>query len=71
MTFDSRDVLSHNNTTHTQIKLTTGDCVHVDGEGPVVVSPSVQLNNSFLIPNSPCKLFSISQLTKELNCIVS
>ena len=67
MTFDPGDLLYYNPTTHTK----TGDCVHVDGEGPIAISLSLQLKNGFLILNLSYKLLSISELTKELiNCIV-
>lgn len=67
MTFDSRDILSP---THTHIKLANGDCVRVDGEGPLALFSSLQLKISLFTPDLTYKLLSISQLTRELNCIV-
>ena len=56
--------------TRTYIQTAKGEYVNVDQSGPITISPSLKLNNCFLIPKLSHKLLSISQLTQELNCIV-
>ena len=67
MTFDPRDLLSHDPTNDTHINLAIGDRACVDCEGPVDISSSLKLKHGLLIPNLSYKLLSISQITKELN----
>lgn len=70
MTFDSRDILFIDPTTHTHIKIANGDSVRMDREGPITISSYLKLNNALVILNLPYKLLSISHLTKELNCTI-
>ena len=70
MIFDLRDLLSHDPTNHTLIKLANGDCLREDCEGPIDISSSLKLKHGLLIPNLSYKLISVSQLTKKLNCTV-
>ena len=70
MTFDPRDLLSHDPTNYTHIKLANGDHVHVDCEAPIDISSSLKLKHDLLIPILSYKFLSISQLTKVLNCTV-
>lgn len=70
MISDPCDVLSHKPSSHTQIKIATRDCVHVDSEGQIAILPHLKLKHGLLIPNLSHKLHSISQLTKKLDCTV-
>ena len=47
-----------------------GERVDVTKASIVDISPSIQFKNCLLIPSSTHKLLSVSQLTKELNCII-
>ena len=69
MTFDPRNCcLLDRSRKH--IQNSNGACISVDHTGPVDISPFIHLNNCLLIPNLSHKLLSISQPTKELNCII-
>ena len=70
MTFDPSDLLFIVLTSRTQIQTANGECVSVDGARIVDVSPSIQLKNCLFVPNLSHKLLYVSQLTKELNCVV-
>ena len=70
MTFDSTDLLSNGHTNRTHIQTANGECVNVAQAGTIDISSSIQIKNCLLIPNLSHKLLSISQLTKELNCIL-
>lgn len=54
----------------THIQTVNGELVIVDHAETVNVAPNIHLKNCHLIPSLSYKLLSISQLTKELNCIV-
>jgi Pol polyprotein len=70
MPFDPSDLLSIVPTSRTHIETANGECVSVDRAGSIDISPSLHLKNCLLVPSLSHKLLSISQLTKELNCIV-
>ena len=69
MTYNSSDLINTTPTTHTQIQTANRDCVSVTKTGTVEISPSINLRNCLLIPSLTHKLLSVSQFTKELNCI--
>lgn len=70
MTFDPRDLLSIQIISRTHIQSSNGECIPVDQEGPIDISPSLCIKNCLLIPSLSHKLLFISQLTKELNFTV-
>ena len=70
MTFDPCYFLSFHPSNRTHIQTANGEFVPVDQAGPVNISPFLHLKNCLFIPSLSHKLFSVSHLTKDLNCIV-
>ena len=71
MTFDSRDILSTEPTTHTHVKMANSECALVDREDPIAISSSPKLKHSLLIPNLSYKLLSIVNLPRNLIVLFS
>ena len=54
----------------TLIKTANGNVASVEGARAVQISHNLSLQNCLFVPNLNYKLWSISQMTKELNCTV-
>jgi len=54
----------------THIETASGELVAVQGEGSIVFSKELKLENCLYVLALSSKLLSISQVTKELNCVV-
>ena len=70
ITFDPNDF---SNTTHprrTCIANANGETYPVTGAGTVPLCPSLSLAHTLLVPSLSNKLMSVSQVTKELNCVI-
>jgi len=70
MTHDPYDFSNLSTPVKTNIETTNGELVAVQGEGSIVFSKELKLENCFNAPALSSKLLSISQVTKELNCVV-
>lgn len=69
MTFDQNDIIDPSEPNRTFIKNANGGSFPVLGAGSVEISPKIKLSNCLYVPSLSCKLLSISQVTKELNCV--
>ena len=70
MTFDANDFSQHSLPRRTSIANANGDISSVTGAGTVMLSPALPLSNTLLVPSLSHKLLSVSQVTKDLNCVV-
>ena len=70
MTFDSSDLRSNVPSNRTYIQTTNGECISVTQSATVDISSSIHLKNCLLVPILSYKFLYVSQLNKELNCIV-
>jgi hypothetical protein len=70
MTFDPTDLSHHSSPRRTSIVNANGMISPVTGAGSVILSPSLHLSNTLLVPSLSHKLLSVSQITTELNCVV-
>jgi hypothetical protein len=70
MTFDPTDLFHHSSPRRTSIVNANGMISPVTGAGLVILSPSLHLSNTLLVPSLSHKLLSVSQITTELNCVV-
>ena len=70
MTFDPNDFSNTNPPRRTCIANGNGATYPVTGAGTVPLSPSLSLAHTHLVPSLSNKLMSVSQVTKELNCVV-
>jgi len=71
MTHDPHDFNNLSTPVKTHIETTTsGELVTVQGEGSIVLSKELKLENCLYVPVLSSKLLSISEVTKELNCVV-
>ena len=68
MTHDPHDFNSLPIPIKTHIETASGELVAVQGEGSIVFSKELKLENCFYVPALSSKLLSIRQVTKELNC---
>ena len=69
MTYDLADITGRSTTRKTQIHTANGGVAAVEGAGLAQISPTIKLNCLY-VPTLSCKLLSISQVTRELNCRV-
>ena len=69
MTYDLADIADRLATRKTQIHTANGDVAAVEGAGIAQISPKIKLKCLY-VPTLTCKLLSISQVTRELNCRV-
>ena len=69
MTYDLADITDRTTTRKTQIHTANGGVAAVEGAGTTEISPKIKLNCLY-VPTLACKLLSISQVTRELNCRV-
>ena len=51
------------------VRIADGTCSKVVGTGTIKVSKDIILHSVLLVPNLGCNLFSVSKLTRDLNCI--
>ena len=58
------------NPRRTCIANANGATYPITGAGTVPLSPSLSLAHTLLVPSLSNKLMSVSQVTKELNCVV-
>ncbi|WKA00241.1 hypothetical protein VitviT2T_018620 [Vitis vinifera] len=70
MTYDASDFSERSSPRRTSIANANGDISLVKGAGTVMISPALSLTNTLFVPSLSHKLLSVSQVTKELNCIV-
>lgn len=70
MTYDPNDFLNLGSSSKTYIETASGEHVEVKGGGVIEFSRNMKLKNCLYIPTLSSKLLSISQVTKELNCVV-
>ena len=70
MTHDPHDFNNLSTLVKTHIETTSGELVAVQGEGSIIFSKQLKLENCLYVPALSSKLLSISQVTKELNCVV-
>jgi len=70
MTYDPHDFNNLFTPVKTHIETASGELVAVQGEGSIVFSKELKLENCLYVPTLSSKLLSISQVTKELNCVV-
>jgi len=70
MTHDPHDFNNLSTPIKTHIETTSGELVAVQGEGSIIFSKELKLENCLCVPALSSKLLSISQVTKELNCVI-
>lgn len=70
MTYDERDFSQRSTPRRTSIANANGEICSVTGAGTVMLSSEMPLSNTLLVPSLSHKLLSVSQLTKELKCVV-
>ena len=70
MTFDPNDFSNTTPPRRTFIANANGATYPVTRAGTVPLSPSLSLAHTLLVPSLSNKLMSVSQVTKELNCVV-
>lgn len=69
MTFDSSEFIKFTPPRRTSIANANGVTYPVTGAGTVVLSHSLSLSNTLLVPSLSNKLISVGQATEELNCV--
>jgi len=69
MTYDPEDVMDRVSTRKTEIHTANGGISRVEGAGMVEISEKIKLKCLY-VPSLACKLLSISQVTRDLNCRV-
>lgn len=69
MTFDVNDFAKITQPRRSSVANANGVTYPVTGAGTVVLSPSLSLSNTLLVPSLSNKLLSVSQATEELNCV--
>jgi len=70
MTHDPHDFDSLSTHVKTHIETASGELIAVQGGGSIVFSEKLKLKNYLYVPVLSSKLLSVSQVTKELNCVV-
>ena len=70
MTYDASDFSARSSPRRTSIANANGDISLVKWAGTVMISLALSLTNILFVPSLSHKLLSLSQVTKELNCIV-
>jgi len=70
MTHDPHDFDSLSTPVKTHIEIASGELVAVQGGGSIVFSEKIKLKNCLYVPVLSSKLLFVSQVTKELNCVV-
>ncbi|KAL3639361.1 Beta-galactosidase 8 [Castilleja foliolosa] len=70
MTYDGKDILEKSIPKVSEIITANGDIAHVRGAGKINLTKNISLSNCLYISALTCKLLSVSQVTRELNCVV-
>lgn len=70
MTFDAGDFSHTSPPQRTRIANANGVMSSVTGAGTVMLSPTLPLPNTLLVPSLSHKLLYVSQITSNLNCVV-
>ncbi|KAL6311416.1 hypothetical protein AAG906_035499 [Vitis piasezkii] len=70
MTFDSNDFSNVTQPRRSCVTNANGVTYPVTGAGTVILSPSLSLSNTLLVPSLSNRLMSVSQVTTDLNCVV-
>jgi len=70
MTHDPHDFNNLSTPIKTHIETASGELVAIQREGSIIFSKELKLENCLCVPTLSSKLLSISQVTKELNCVV-
>ena len=70
MTFDAQDFIKTSLPRRTNITNANGVISPVTGAGTVILTHTLQLPNTLLVPSLSHKLLSVSQITSDLNCRV-
>lgn len=70
MSYDSKDFCTLSPQSKSHIETASGEIVEVKGGGSITFSNKMKINNCLYIPSLSSKLLSISQVTKQLNCVV-
>jgi hypothetical protein len=70
MTFDAKDFIQTSLPRRTNIANANGVISPVTGAGTVILTDTLQLPNTLLVPSLSHKLLSVSQMTSDLNCLV-
>lgn len=70
MTYDPTDFMTNTAPLKSHVQTANGEIVPVTGGGSVAITPDITLQHCLLVPSLSTKLLSISQLTKELDCVV-
>ena len=70
MPYEPADLISTTPTPRSKIQTANGKYVKVTRAGTVDITPSMKLKSYLLIPSLTHKLMSVSQLTREYNCVV-
>ena len=68
MTIDAQDFCQHTAPRQTSIANANDTISSVQEVGTVMLSPALSLSNTLFVPSISHKLFSVSRLTKDLNC---
>ena len=68
MTHDPTDIVQKTVPRKTHIRSSNRELSAVEGADTIELSPSLKLTNCLFVPSLSHKLFSISHVTKELNC---
>ncbi|CAO2836159.1 unnamed protein product [Amaranthus hypochondriacus] len=70
MSYDPADFLTRDKPMKNIIKTANGEGIKVRGAGTVSFTNNLTLKNCLFVPDLSHKLISVSQLTKELNCVL-
>jgi len=70
MTHDPHDFNNLSTLVKTHIETASGELVAVQGGGSIVFSEKLKLKKCLYVPTLSSKLLFVSQVTKELNCVV-
>ena len=70
MTYDPNDFVTREKPMKNIIKTASGEEIKVKGVGTISLARELTLKNFLFVPNLSHKLLSISQLKRDLNCIV-
>jgi len=70
MTFDVADFSEHSTPRRSSIANANGGLSSATGAETVMLSPAILLSHTLLVPSLSHKLLYVSQVTKDLNCVV-
>lgn len=70
MTNNPRDFETWTSPTKTHIETANGELIPVSGGGTVSVTPNLHVHNCLYVPSLSSKFLSISQITRELHCVL-